>query len=267
MCLPPIRILCQSSARLVAGTVVSPYKRVIMFVDNAGADVVLGMLPFARELLRMGSEVGGAGTHCCWGLLMVACRGASQLSDVVPSFLMAHACVHKLQVVLVANSLPAINDITAAELKSVSPACFMVSAAIAPWPAMRCHAALCAVLCKLIASFLTYPIILPCCGRRLLPRLQRFAPSSGQLEMQQWRQRRPTMGACRRCQVGVYWWFAQRAGMMLETRDMHVPQHTYPFASPSLNAHFSLCVAMQALPTCGAHPAPTCFPTWVRLTG
>ena len=27
-----------------------------MFVDNAGADAVLGMLPFARELLRMGAE-------------------------------------------------------------------------------------------------------------------------------------------------------------------------------------------------------------------
>lgn len=35
----------------------SPYQRVIMFVDNAGADVVLGMIPFARELLRMGAEV------------------------------------------------------------------------------------------------------------------------------------------------------------------------------------------------------------------
>ncbi len=54
----------------------SPYKRVIIFVDNAGADVVLGMIPFARELLRMGAEVA-----------------------------------------LVANSLPAINDITAIELK------------------------------------------------------------------------------------------------------------------------------------------------------
>ena len=39
-----------------AGTVISPYQRVMMFVDNAGADVVLGMLPFARELLRMGAE-------------------------------------------------------------------------------------------------------------------------------------------------------------------------------------------------------------------
>ena len=45
---------------------------------TAGADIALGMLPFARELLRMGSEV-----------------------------------------VLVANSLPAINDITAHELKDL----------------------------------------------------------------------------------------------------------------------------------------------------
>lgn len=50
----------------------------MMFVDNAGADVVLGMLPFTRELLRLGCEV-----------------------------------------VLVANSLPAINDITAPELRSL----------------------------------------------------------------------------------------------------------------------------------------------------
>ncbi len=33
------------------------YKRVMMFVDNSGADIVLGMLPLARELLKMGSEV------------------------------------------------------------------------------------------------------------------------------------------------------------------------------------------------------------------
>ena len=44
----------------------------------AGADVVLGMLPFARELLRGGAEV-----------------------------------------VLVANSLPAINDVTAPELRQL----------------------------------------------------------------------------------------------------------------------------------------------------
>lgn len=49
-----------------AGKVVSPYQRAIMFVDNAGADVVLGMIPFARELLRMGAEVRGAGAGRRW---------------------------------------------------------------------------------------------------------------------------------------------------------------------------------------------------------
>eukprot|EP00798_Chlamydomonas_sp_ICE-L_P004402 gene4402-14527_t len=54
------------------------YRRAMIFVDNSGADVVLGMLPLTRELLRMGCEV-----------------------------------------VLVANSLPAINDITAPELRTL----------------------------------------------------------------------------------------------------------------------------------------------------
>ncbi|KAL4584933.1 hypothetical protein LXL04_009544 [Taraxacum kok-saghyz] len=54
------------------------HKRALLFVDNAGADVVLGMLPLARELLRRGTEV-----------------------------------------VLVANSLPALNDVTAMELPEI----------------------------------------------------------------------------------------------------------------------------------------------------
>ncbi|KAI3724075.1 hypothetical protein L2E82_35840 [Cichorium intybus] len=33
------------------------HKRALLFVDNAGADVVLGMLPLARELLHRGTEV------------------------------------------------------------------------------------------------------------------------------------------------------------------------------------------------------------------
>lgn len=33
------------------------YKKALLFVDNSGADVVLGMLPLARELLRRGTEV------------------------------------------------------------------------------------------------------------------------------------------------------------------------------------------------------------------
>lgn len=57
------------------GPLHSAYRRVILFVDNAGADVVLGMLPLARELLRNGAEV-----------------------------------------VMAANTSPAINDVTAEEL-------------------------------------------------------------------------------------------------------------------------------------------------------
>ncbi|KAI8013786.1 Pantothenate kinase 2 [Camellia lanceoleosa] len=55
-----------------------PHKKALLFVDNSGADVILGMLPLARELLRRGTEV-----------------------------------------VLVANSLPALNDVTAMELPDI----------------------------------------------------------------------------------------------------------------------------------------------------
>ncbi|KAJ7955000.1 Pantothenate kinase [Quillaja saponaria] len=51
------------------------WKRAVIFVDNSGADIVLGILPFARELLRRGT-----------------------------------------QVVLAANDLPSINDVTYSEL-------------------------------------------------------------------------------------------------------------------------------------------------------
>ncbi|KAL5544195.1 hypothetical protein UlMin_007979 [Ulmus minor] len=54
------------------------HKRALLFVDNSGADIVLGMLPLARELLRRGTEV-----------------------------------------VLVANSLPALNDVTAMEVPDI----------------------------------------------------------------------------------------------------------------------------------------------------
>ncbi|GAB2218177.1 hypothetical protein Droror1_Dr00001395 [Drosera rotundifolia] len=51
------------------------WKKAIIFVDNSGADIILGVLPFARELLRRGT-----------------------------------------QVVLAANDLPSINDVTYPEL-------------------------------------------------------------------------------------------------------------------------------------------------------
>jgi len=55
-----------------------PYARALLFCDNSGADVVLGMLPLARYLLSRGCDV-----------------------------------------LLVANSLPALNDITVGELADV----------------------------------------------------------------------------------------------------------------------------------------------------
>ncbi|KAL6496781.1 hypothetical protein OROHE_027313 [Orobanche hederae] len=51
------------------------WKKAVIFVDNSGADIILGILPFARELLR-----------------------------------------HGVQVVLAANDLPSINDVTYCEL-------------------------------------------------------------------------------------------------------------------------------------------------------
>ncbi|KAG5234144.1 pantothenate kinase [Salix suchowensis] len=62
-----------------------PHKRALLFVDNSGADVILGMLPLARELLRRGTE------------------------ESLPFH----------DVVLVANSLPALNDVTAMELPDI----------------------------------------------------------------------------------------------------------------------------------------------------
>uniref|UniRef100_A0A2P2J7E7 Pantothenate kinase n=1 Tax=Rhizophora mucronata TaxID=61149 RepID=A0A2P2J7E7_RHIMU len=52
-----------------------PWKKAVIFVDNSGADIILGILPFVRELLRCGT-----------------------------------------QVVLAANELPSINDVTYPEL-------------------------------------------------------------------------------------------------------------------------------------------------------
>lgn len=34
-----------------------PVAQAVIFVDNSGADIILGILPFARELLRHGVEV------------------------------------------------------------------------------------------------------------------------------------------------------------------------------------------------------------------
>eukprot|EP00256_Glycine_max_P046798 XP_006599973.1 uncharacterized protein At2g17340 [Glycine max] len=56
----------------------NPWKKVIIFFDNSGADIILGIMPFAREVLRPRS-----------------------------------------QVVLAANDLPSINDVTCSELVEI----------------------------------------------------------------------------------------------------------------------------------------------------
>jgi len=34
-----------------------PYKKIAIFIDNSGIDIVLGILPLAREMIRQGSRV------------------------------------------------------------------------------------------------------------------------------------------------------------------------------------------------------------------
>lgn len=34
-----------------------PHKKAAIFIDNSGIDIVLGILPFARDLLRRGTKV------------------------------------------------------------------------------------------------------------------------------------------------------------------------------------------------------------------
>ncbi|KAG2399164.1 Pantothenate kinase [Vigna angularis] len=81
----------------------SRHKRALLFVDNSGADIVLGMLPLARELLRRGTELD------CY----------TTLADAYNFYVTAITTDVFFQVVLVANSLPALNDVTAMELPDI----------------------------------------------------------------------------------------------------------------------------------------------------
>lgn len=51
-----------------------PHKRALLFVDNSGADVVLGMLPLARELLRRGTEVSLLHCDAEWKISSIGWR-------------------------------------------------------------------------------------------------------------------------------------------------------------------------------------------------
>ncbi|PIA61935.1 hypothetical protein AQUCO_00200137v1 [Aquilegia coerulea] len=85
-----------------------PHKRALLFVDNSGADVVLGMLPLARELLRPNLSVRLAYTQ----------NAENNFKGNCPNIHSGIPCLARY-VVLVANSLPALNDVTAIELPEI----------------------------------------------------------------------------------------------------------------------------------------------------
>lgn len=49
--------LVDNADEFVEKLATSPYKKVAIFVDNSGVDIVLGIIPFARELLRSDTKV------------------------------------------------------------------------------------------------------------------------------------------------------------------------------------------------------------------
>jgi len=101
------------------------YRAAVMFVDNAGCDVVLGMIPLARELLKRGTEV-----------------------------------------ILTANTLPTLNDITHDELQGLIEQ-------IAGWDAPIADA-LSQDRLELVASGNGYPLIdLTGVSHRLVEAVQR----------------------------------------------------------------------------------------------
>lgn len=105
-----------------------------------------------------------------------------------------------LQVVLVANSLPAINDVTAAELRSVSA--LRDYAVLHPALAVSHHFCTCtrsALWTSGSALLIAYSVLEP--SRRWWPRRRRRAPSSAPPEMPRWPQRPPTTAASRPCRV------------------------------------------------------------------
>lgn len=107
-------------------------------------------------------------------------------------------CLLGLQVVLVANSLPAINDITAAELRSVSAVGSGCCAAELCLQLSRLTTAPACVSCR---PACTEPLTCnsQCC--RWWPKQQRCAPSSELPATLPWRPRRPTTAVSHLCQV------------------------------------------------------------------
>ena len=95
-----------------------PHRSAVLFVDNAGCDIVLGMIPFARELLRRGTDV------------LLAANSQPSLNDVTYEELAALTGRVSDQDPIIADALAdgrlelvaSGNDIPLIDLSRVSPA-------------------------------------------------------------------------------------------------------------------------------------------------
>lgn len=98
----------------------------MIFVDNSGADIILGILPFAREMLRQGMQVlpclkiiasfflHSYGHYCSLVWL-------SDYENLLVKYILSCSSFASsvLKVVLAANELPSINDVTYIELAEI----------------------------------------------------------------------------------------------------------------------------------------------------
>ena len=123
---------------LLARLAARRHAKALLFVDNAGADCVLGMLPLARELVKRGTQArarrggGAAGAAGRGGrpaaraarggraAVALSAQASAARARPPPGAAPAPARAPRprgAQVVLAANAAPSINDVTAGELR------------------------------------------------------------------------------------------------------------------------------------------------------
>ncbi|XP_031479164.1 damage-control phosphatase At2g17340-like [Nymphaea colorata] len=92
------------------------WKKAVIFVDNSGADVILGILPFARELLRRGTQVVLAAND----LPSINDITYHELLDIISKLKDEDGCILGVNAsgLLIANSG---NDLPVIDLSAVSP--------------------------------------------------------------------------------------------------------------------------------------------------
>jgi Damage-control phosphatase ARMT1-like domain len=143
------------------------HRLAVLFVDNAGADVLLGMLPFARELLKGGAQV-----------LLAANRGPTindiTAAELLPLLVAAAAADALLLQALQSGALRVVdsgNDLPVIDLRAVRctlrcDACNApCSAKQAGGDAVPCCAVLCcAVLCCAVLCCAVLCCAVLCCA-------------------------------------------------------------------------------------------------------